>query len=110
MEIDDRIAYIYYMLEDNKNRSFIYKFIEHLGITSKSTAEIVIKKLDMNKQLFLAAYTPVKSDRKAVEEVLGVKASKASSEVKEESTSENKETETLEEIAAKNEELQKEVS
>ena len=104
MERDDRVAYVYYMLEEVKTRAFIYKFIEALGITSKSTAERTIKKLDMNKQLFLAAYTPVKSDSKAVEEVLGGKTDKVSSEVKEEPVSN-----ILEEIAAKNEELHKEL-
>ena len=72
-ERNDRVAYIYYMLEEIKTRAFIQKFIEQLGITSRSTAERIIKKLDMNKQLFLAAYTPEKNDREAVEAILDVK-------------------------------------
>ena len=96
-ERKDRVSYIYYMLEEIKTRAFIQKFIEQLGITSRSTAERIIKKLDMNKQLFLATYTPLKSDSKAVDEALGVKASKVSNEVEEESTSENEEPVILDE-------------
>ena len=83
-ERNDRVAYIYYMLEEIKTRAFIQKFIEQLGITSRSTAERIIKKMDMNKKLFLATYTPAKNDREAVDEVLGVNTDKVSSEVKEE--------------------------
>ena len=91
-ERNDRVAYIYYMLEEIKTRAFIQKFIEQLGITSRSTAERIIKKMDMNKKLFLATYTPAKNDREAVDEVLGVNTDKVSSEVKEELTIENKES------------------
>ena len=68
-----------------------------------------------DKQLFLATYTPTKSDSEAIDEVLGVKADKVSSASKEEPTSEDKCTECdieaahiINELSAKNEELQKE--
>lgn len=94
-ERKDRVSYIYYMLEEAKTRAFIQKFIEQLGITSRSTAERIIKNLDMNKKLFLATYTPTKNDREAVEDVLGIKKEPVS--------------DTFEEIAAKNDETQKEI-
>ena len=66
--------------------------------------------------MFLATYIPTESDREVVESVLGVKASECITEVKEESTSEDKCTECeteaahiINELSAKNEELKKEL-
>ena len=46
-----------------------------------------------DKQLFLATYTPTKSDSEAVDEFLGLNASKVSSEVKKEPKNDNKQFE-----------------
>ena len=43
-----------------------------------------------DKQLFPATYTPTKSDSEAVDEFLGLNASKVSSEVKKEPKNDNK--------------------
>ena len=96
---DDRVAYIYLKLKDCKPRLFIEKLIKSLGITSESTARRVFNKIDkwskFEKELFLAIYTPLKSDIEAVDEALGVKADKVSNEFKEEPTSEIEEADKL---------------
>ena len=120
MTRDDRVTYVYLNLIDKKNRSDIYKTIEEMGITSTSTAQRTVAKIDKwsksEKELFLATYIPTKSDSKAVYEVLGVEAGKVSSVVKEEPVSEDKCTECdieaahiINDLSAKNEELQKEL-
>ena len=96
---DDRVAYIYLKLKDCKPSIFIEKLIKSLGITSESTARRVFNKIDkwskFEKELFLAIYTPLKSDIEAVDEALGVKADKVSNEFKEEPTSEIEEADKL---------------
>ena len=97
MERDDRVTYIYLNLIDNKNRSAIYKIIEDMGITSTSTSQRTAAKIDKwsksEKDLFIATYTPSEKDKMALNKVLGLKD----------------ESETINEVAAKNEELQKEL-
>ena len=92
---DDRVAYLYLKLQDCKPKKFIEDLIKKIGITSESTARRKIKEVEkmnrQDKELFLAIYTPLKSDIEAVDEALGVKADKVSSEVEEEPVSENKE-------------------
>ena len=120
MPRDDRVTYVYLNLIDKKNRSAIYKTIEEMGITSTSTAQRTVAKIDKwsksEKELFLATYIPTKSDSKAVDEVLGVEAGKVSSVVKEEPVSEDKCTECdieaahiINDLSAKNEKLQGEL-
>ena len=97
MTRDDRVAYVYLNLIDKKNRSTIYRIIENIGVTSTSTAQRTVAKIEKwsksEKDLFLATYTPCSEDKNTVNEVLEIK----------------EEDETITEIAAKNEELQKEL-
>ncbi len=91
----DRITYIYLKLVDTKRKKFIEELIQRLGIASISTARRRFKDIEerfskSEKKLFLATYTPTKSDSEAIEEVLRVKADKVSSEVIEEPVSKNK--------------------
>ena len=94
---NDRICYIYIKLIDTKQKKFIEELIQKLGIASISTARRRFKEMDKwsnsDKQLFLATYTPVKSDSEAVDEFLGLNASKTSSEVKKEPKNDNKQFE-----------------
>ena len=96
MTRDDRVAYVYLNLIDNKNRSTIYRIIEDMGITSTSTAQRTAAKIDKwsksEKELFLATFTPAAMDLHQLKDIL-----------------EEKENDSLTEIATKNEELQKEL-
>ena len=96
MTRDDRVAYVYLNLIDNKNRSTIYRIIEDMGITSTSTAQRTAAKIDKwsksEKELFLATFTPPEMDLYQLKDIL-----------------EEKENDSLTEIAIKNEELQKEL-
>lgn len=100
---DDRVTYFYLKLKDCKPSIFIENLIKKLKVTSESTARRVFNKIDKwsksDKELFLATYTPVKSDIEAIEVALEGNAGKVSSEAEEEPTIENKETdETQKEI------------
>ena len=90
---NDRIAYIYLMLRNDKTKQFINNKIVELNITSRSTADREISKIDKwnkaTKELFLATYIPTESDSKAIEKILGLNASKVSSEVIEEPKNDN---------------------
>ena len=93
---NERIMYIYLKLVDTKQKKFIEELIQKLRIASISTARRRFKDIDekfskSEKELFLATYTPVKSDSEAIEEILGVKTDKVSSIVKEEHVSEDAE-------------------
>ena len=102
----DRIAYIYLMLRNDKTKHFINNKIVELNITSRSTADREISKIDKwnkaTKELFLATYIPTESDRKDVESISGIKASKCTKYDTEASH-------IINELSAKNEELQKEL-
>jgi hypothetical protein len=91
---DDRVRYYTIRLKDAVSKNKIFKLIEKNGITSKSTAERVSKGVfDWNEgeiELFLATYCPTKSDNEVIDEVLGLNASKVSSEVAEEPVSNDK--------------------
>jgi hypothetical protein len=91
---DDRVRYYTIRLKDAVSKNKIFKLIEKNGITSKSTAERVSKGVFDWKQgeieLFLATYCPTKSDNEVIDEVLGLNASKVSSEVAEEPVSNDK--------------------
>ena len=94
----DRITYIYLKLVDAKQKKFIEELIKRLEIASISTARRRFKDIDekfskSEKKLFLATYTPTKSDSEAIDDVLGLNASKVSSEVVEEPVSDNKQFE-----------------
>ena len=113
---DDRIIYYVVRLKDVMSKNELFELIEKNGITSKSTAKRVAEGVfDWGKgeiELFLATYTPVKSDSKAIEKILGLNASKVSSEVIEVDKCTECGTEaayTIYELAAKNQELQKEL-
>ena len=101
---NDRIAYIYLILRNDKTKQFINNKIVELNITSRSTADREISKIEKwnkaTKELFLATYIPTESDREAVESILGVKASKCTKYDTEASH-------IINELSAKNEELQK---
>ena len=94
---NDRIAYIYLMLRNDKTKNYIHSKIEELRITSRSTADREVNKIDKwdgaTKELFLATYIPVESDKEVIESILGVKASECITEVKKEPVSENKQFE-----------------
>ena len=96
MTRDDRIAYVYLNLVDKKKRSAIYRIIEDIGITSTSTAQRTTAKIDKwsksERELFLATFTPPEMDLCNMKDIL-----------------EEKENDSLTEIATKNEELQKEL-
>ena len=98
MTRDDRVAYVYLNLIDKKSRSTIYRTIEDMGITSTSTAQRTAAKIDKwsksEKELFLATFTPPEMDLCQLKDILEEK---------------EKEKDPLTEIAAKNEELQKEL-
>lgn len=91
MTRDDRVAYVYLNLIDKKNRNSIYKIIEEMGITSVSTAQRTAAKIDKwsksERELFLATFTPAEMDLYQLKDIL-----------------EEKEKDSLTEIAAKNEE------
>ena len=57
---NDRIAYIYLMLRNDKTKQYINNKIVELNITSRSTTDIEISKIDKwnkaTKELFLATY------------------------------------------------------
>ena len=84
---NDRIAYIYLMLRNDKTKNYIHSKIEELRITSRSTADREVNKIDKwdksTKELFIATYIPVESDKESIESILGVKVDKVSSRVKE---------------------------
>ena len=84
----ERVLYIYFKLKEKNPKVFIESFVKKQGITSESTARRIFTDVaDWKKSeisLFLATYTPVKSDSEAIDEVLGIDAGKVSSEVKEE--------------------------
>ena len=65
---NDRIAYIYLMLRKDKTKNYIHSKIEEFRITSRSTADREVNKIDKwdgeTKELFLATYIPVESDKK----------------------------------------------
>jgi len=112
----ERVLYIYFKLKEKKQKVFIESFIKKQGITSESTARRIITDAANWKQgeidLFLAIYTPTKSDSEAIGEVLGLNASKVSNEVTEDDKCTECDTEAahiINELAAKNEELQKEL-
>ena len=94
---DDRVRYYVIKLKDVMSKSKLLETIEKNGVTSKSTAERVSKGVFYwNKgevELFLATYTPTKSDIKVIEEVLGIDTSKVSSEVKGECIGDDKQFE-----------------
>lgn len=94
---DDRVRYYVIKLKNIVSKNELFELIEKNGITSKSTAKRVVKSVfDWGKgetELFLATYTPVKSDSKAIDAVLGLNASKVSSEVIEEPKSDNEQFE-----------------
>lgn len=96
MTRDDRVIYVYLNLIDKKSRNAIYRTIEDMGITSVSTAQRTVAKIDKwgksEKELFLATFTPPETDLYQLKDIL-----------------EEKENDSLAEIAAKNEELQKEL-
>ena len=103
---NDRIAYIYLMLRNDKTKQFINNKIVELNITSRSTADREISKIEKwnkaTKELFLATYIPTESDMEAVESILGVKASKCTKY-------DTEAAHIINELSAKNEELQKEL-
>jgi len=109
----ERVLYIYFKLKEKKSKVFIELFIKKQGITSESTARRIITDVANWKQgeidLFLAIYTPVKSDSEAIDDVLGLNASKISNEIAEEPKNDDKlkDDEIINELAAKNQELQK---
>ena len=109
----ERVLYIYFKLKEKKLKVFIERFIEKQGITSESTARRIITDAANWKQgeidLFLAIYNPIKSDSEAIEEVLGLNASKVSSEVAEEPKNYDKlkDGEIINELAAKYDSLYK---
>jgi len=112
----ERVLYIYFKLKEKKQKVFIESFIKKQGITSESTARRIITDAANWKQgeidLFLAIYTPTKSDSEAIDDVLGLNASKVSNEVAEDDKCTECDTEAahiINELAAKNEELQKEL-
>ena len=82
---NDRISFIFLKLIDLKQKKFIEELIQRLGIASISTSRRRFKEVEKwsksEKELFLATYTPPKSDSEAVDEVLGICTSKVSSEV-----------------------------
>ena len=84
----ERVLYIYFKLKEKNTKVFIESFIKKQDITSESTARrIFTDAADWKKSeisLFLATYTPTKSDSEAIDDVLGLNASKVSSEVAEE--------------------------
>jgi len=113
---DDRVIYYVVRLKDVMSKNKLFKLIEKNEVTSKSTAERVSKSVfDWGKgeiELFLATYNPIKSDSEAIGEVLGLNASKVSNEVTEDDKCTECDTEAahiINELAAKNEELQKEL-
>jgi hypothetical protein len=89
----ERVLYIYFKLKEKNPKVFIESFIKKQGITSESTARrIFTDAADWKKSeidLFIATYTPTKSDSEAIEEVLGINTSKVSNEVIEEPVSDN---------------------
>ena len=120
----ERVLYIYFKLKEKNPKISIERFIKKQGITSESTARRIITDAANWKQgeidLFLAIYNPIKSDSEAIEEVLSIDTDKVSSEVAEEPVSDDKQEDkstecgteaayTIYELAAKNQELQKEL-
>jgi hypothetical protein len=113
----DRITYIYLKLVDTKQKKFIEELIQRLEIASISTARRRFKDIDekfskSEKKLFIATYTPVKSDSEAIDEVLGIKLNKVSNEIVEDDKCTECDTEAahiINELSAKNQELQKEL-
>lgn len=113
---DDRVRYYVIKLKNIVSKNELFELIEKNGITSKSTAKRVANSVfDWGKgeiELFLATYTPVRSDSKSIEKILELNASKVSSEVIEVDKCTECGTEsayTIYELAAKNQELQKEL-
>jgi len=109
---DDRIAYIYLSLYNEKTRNFIHNLISELGITSNSTAERVCKEIEMwskqQRDLFFAVYTPQEEDVRKIKEILGEDKEKITEKVVDVDIDEKcKECST--ELAGKIAELQKEL-
>lgn len=95
----ERVLYIYFKLKEKNPKVFIESFIKKQGITSESTARRIFTDVSDWKRseidLFLVTYTPTKGDSEAIDDVLGLNASKVSNEVAEEPVREDKEADSI---------------